>query len=182
MRRSISSLLERSPNVTEDIDAACVRQSPALAAMRAEYAVAEASLRSEIRKQYPDLTISPGFSEEDGDPRALFGVSLPVPLWNRNQEGIAVRTAQREVARAKFEGALERTLTSAAQARVRVGNAVAVRERIEQDVLPLARSSGASWPSSAASRFDPLLVLQVLQDEFSAKIQHIRGAPRRVAG
>ena len=40
-----------------------------LAVRRAEYQVAEESLRLEIREQYPDITLGTGFGSEDGDDR-----------------------------------------------------------------------------------------------------------------
>lgn len=72
--------------------------NPELAAVRSEYEVTEQSLRAEIRKQYPDLTIGPGYASDQGDDRVLLGVSLPIPLWNRNQQGVAEASAGREVA------------------------------------------------------------------------------------
>ena len=72
--------------------------NPELAAIRAEYELSEESLRTEVRKQYPDLTIGPGYGTDQGDDRVLVGLSLPIPLWNRNQLGVARASAQREVA------------------------------------------------------------------------------------
>ena len=44
-------------------------QHPALIALHDEYAVSEATLLREIRKQYPDLTIGPAYESEQGDSR-----------------------------------------------------------------------------------------------------------------
>ncbi len=108
-----------------------------LATLRTEYEVAEQHLRLEVRKQYPDLTIGPGGKYEDGDGRVLLGLSLPLPLWNRNQLGVAEALAQRDLARAAFETAFERLAGELATTEVRLEAARSLRLALESDVVPL---------------------------------------------
>jgi cobalt-zinc-cadmium efflux system outer membrane protein len=70
----------------------------------AEYAFAEASLQSEIAKQYPDLQLGPGYSFDDGANKFTVGVSLTIPAFNRNQGPIAEAEARRSQAEARFLG------------------------------------------------------------------------------
>ncbi len=74
----------------------------------AEYEVAERTFELEIRKQYPDLQIGPGYGLEDGQDQVLMGLSLPLPVLNANRQAIARAEANRSVARASVEAALER--------------------------------------------------------------------------
>ena len=70
---------------------------PALLAAMANHDTSEAELQREIRKQYPELEVSPGFEHEDGNSKVGLGVGVSLPLWNRNQQGIAQATAERNI-------------------------------------------------------------------------------------
>lgn len=62
---------------------------PRMQAAMSAYRTTEAELRLEIRKQYPDLTLTPGYSYEEEDDRIGLELGLSLPLWNRNREAIA---------------------------------------------------------------------------------------------
>lgn len=67
-----------------------------------EYAAAEADLRLEVAKQYPDIRFGPGYSFDDGINKYTLGVTLTLPLLNQNQGPIAEATARREKIAAQF--------------------------------------------------------------------------------
>ncbi len=67
------------------------------------YAAAEAKLKLEIAKQYPDLAISPGYAFEFGDKVWSLGLSGLMMLLNKNKIGIAEANQLREVEAAQFE-------------------------------------------------------------------------------
>ena len=69
----------------------------------ARYEAAEAKLRLEIAKQYPDLTLSPAKSLDQGDKIWSLGFSSLLTLINKNRGMIAEATALREVEVAQFE-------------------------------------------------------------------------------
>lgn len=108
-----------------------------LAVAKAEYEIAERSLELEIRKQYPDLTIGPGYGREDGEDQFLLGLSIPLPLLNRNRQGIATANAEREQAHASYIAACEQVADELAAAALRRLGAIAQREAYERDVVPL---------------------------------------------
>ena len=68
---------------------------PSLLASMAAHRTSEAELEREIRKQYPELSVNPGFEHEDGNSKVGIGIGLNLPLWNRNQQGIAVAGVER---------------------------------------------------------------------------------------
>jgi outer membrane protein TolC len=72
-----------------------------LMALLAEYSAAEALVRLEIAKQYPDLRISPGYDYNQGQSRWQLGWNLELPL-NRNAGPIAQAEAKRKTVEAKF--------------------------------------------------------------------------------
>jgi outer membrane protein, heavy metal efflux system len=146
--------------------------NPELAAVRAEYEVSEQSLRTEVRKQYPDLTIGPGYGTDQGDHRILLGASLPIPLWNRNQQGVAQASAQREVARGRFETTYEHLFFKLAIALTRFESGKAQRSLVESSVVPLADEQEADVRRVAAlGRVDPLLLLESLKTQYAAKVR-----------
>lgn len=68
----------------------------------ARYEGAEAKLRLEIARQYPDVVLSPGYIYDQGDKIWSLGLSTLLSLFNRNEGNIAEAEAQREVEAAKF--------------------------------------------------------------------------------
>jgi len=69
----------------------------------ARYEAAEAKLRLEIAKQYPDLTLSPAKTLDQSDKIWSLGFSSLLTLINKNRGMIAEATALREVEVAQFE-------------------------------------------------------------------------------
>lgn len=71
-------------------------------------------------ERYPTLSVGPSISEEKaGDRERIIGigVSLPLPLWNRNQGGIQTASARQVQAEASFQATqrdLERQVLQAA--------------------------------------------------------------------
>ena len=78
-------------------DTALLMQHPALQAAMAAHDTSEAELQREIRKQYPELEIGPGFEHDGGDSKVGLGIGLSLPLWNRNKEGIAQASTTRDI-------------------------------------------------------------------------------------
>jgi outer membrane protein TolC len=83
----------------------------------AEYAAAEAALRLELARQYPDVQLTPGYTFEEGFVRYVLSGSVQLPVFNRNRGPIAVAAAQRRQAGERFEalqsqaiGQMERAL------------------------------------------------------------------------
>jgi outer membrane protein TolC len=67
------------------------------------YAVAEAKLKLEIAKQYPDLKLSPGYTYEFGDKIWSLGLSSLMTILTKNKLAIAEASQLREVEAAQFE-------------------------------------------------------------------------------
>jgi outer membrane protein, heavy metal efflux system len=157
--------------------------NPELAAVRAEYEVSEQSLRTEVRKQYPDLSIGPGYGTDQGDNRVLLGVSLPIPLWNRNQQGVAQASALREVARGRFETTYEHLSSRLAIALTRFDSGKAQRALIESIVLPLADEQEADVRGVAAlGGVDPLVLLESLKTQYAAKVRLVEARANESVG
>ena len=69
----------------------------------AQYAATQAGLQLAVANQYPNLTLSPGYSYDQGDNK--FGLAAPglqLPIFNQNQGPIAQAVARRKEAAANF--------------------------------------------------------------------------------
>jgi outer membrane protein, heavy metal efflux system len=95
--------------VEELINAALTNRADVLASL-AEYAAIEAGLHLEIARQYPNLNLNPGYNFDQSDNEWRLGLSLELPLLNRNQGGIAVAEARRQEQGARFSALQTRVL------------------------------------------------------------------------
>jgi cobalt-zinc-cadmium efflux system outer membrane protein len=68
----------------------------------AQYAAAEANLQLEIARQYPDVSVGPGYTYEERNSFFEPAVSITLPLFNRNQGPIAEAEAARREAASTF--------------------------------------------------------------------------------
>ncbi|HTT08598.1 MAG TPA: TolC family protein [Gammaproteobacteria bacterium] len=76
-----------------------------------QYLVAEAALRTEIEKQYPDVTLNPGYLFDQTDNIWTLAATLALPLLNRNEGPIAEAQAQREQEARRFESLQSQVIT-----------------------------------------------------------------------
>ena len=88
-----------------DARGVALRSRADILAALADYAAAEADLRLQIAKQFPDLHLGPGYawnSGNAGDSQWSLGVTLELPVLDQNQGPIAEAEARRKLAAAKF--------------------------------------------------------------------------------
>lgn len=83
----------------------------------AGYAVAEASLRLEVAKQYPDVHLTPGYQYDQGANKwTLPGITAPLPIFDRNAGPIAEAVAKRSEAGAMFQAQQAKVIADVDQA------------------------------------------------------------------
>jgi len=76
----------------------------------AGYEASQAALQLEIRKQYPDISLGPGYQLDQTDSKWTLSLSLPLPFLNRNKGPIAEARARRQEAAARFLSLQSRVL------------------------------------------------------------------------
>ena len=142
--RTAAALLAGSPappvgegDATDGAMERRVLRGPALLVAMAEYEVAESTLEEQVRTQYPDLQIGPGYGTQNTDRQVLVGISVPIPILNGNRRGIAESHAAREVARASVELALESAIAAVALRQAQWSAARRQREILEGQLVPL---------------------------------------------
>lgn len=119
-----------------------MENAPRIKTQYAEIKVAEFGLDLEKRNRIPDLAISGGVKkiDESDDPVYLVGLSLPIPLFDRNQSSIA-RSAenlgQQTAALSAEKSRITRDLTAAYQTLKSAHQQV---NTIQTEILPAAQS------------------------------------------
>lgn len=116
--------------------------SPRIKTKSAEIKVAETSLNLEKRNRIPDLSLSGGVkkTDESDDEIYIVGVSLPIPLFDRNQAGVArtaVELSQQTAALSAEKSRLTKDLKIAFQTLKTAHQQVST---IKTDILPAAQS------------------------------------------
>jgi outer membrane protein, heavy metal efflux system len=91
----------------------------------ADYTVTEEALRQAVAKQYPDVSIGPGYSFDRGDHTLHLGIGFTVPLLHTERDGIAEAVAVRSRAAAQFQAAQSQALGEIDTASARAGAAYA---------------------------------------------------------
>jgi cobalt-zinc-cadmium efflux system outer membrane protein len=79
---------------------------PRLRAAEADYAAAEAELARQVARQIPALRFGPEYESDRGEQSLGLGLSLALPIFDRNRGPIAVAEAEREAARNRYQDAL----------------------------------------------------------------------------
>ena len=160
------------PSLPEDTDLVerVLHSNTQLAVLRSKFNVTEEALRLAVRKQYPDIGFGAGYGSEDDDSRFLFGFSLPIPLLNRNRAEIAAAGAQREVARAAVETALERIVREARETELVLRAARIQRAQFVDELLPLLDEQATNVEELAElGDVDTFLLLETVGRQFNAQ-------------
>jgi outer membrane protein TolC len=171
--------IELVPGVPDDGDATpddalarIIRCNTRLDVHRAEYQVVEDTLRLEIRKQFPDMTIGTGYGSEGNDDRLLLGFSMPIPILNANQASVAEARAKRDVARITAETTYEQLVHEFAEAR---SARDAVREQriaFETTMIPMLDEQDREITRIAElGEIDTFLLLETVTRQFDARSQ-----------
>lgn len=136
---------------------------PAMEQRVAEYDAAEARLRHELRKQYPDITLSPGYNSERDKSAVVLGLGFPIPVWNANRPDIADAVAARDVARARAEAQLQQLISQFARGEIRLESARKRRMELANHGAPeVDRQLTEALALLHAGEADALMLLQAL--------------------
>lgn len=150
---------------------------PTLARLRAEYQLAEDKLRLEIKKQYPDLTLSPGYSDEQDETALKLGLGLPIPAWNANRAGIAEAAAERDIARAQAEAGMQHLSVEIAQAQAALQGSRIQRMRLIEGVVPVVDAqTNEALSLLKVGEVDIVLVYEALSQALASKEEVLHAA------
>jgi outer membrane protein TolC len=135
------------------IDARLISDSPELLARAAEYRRAEAELRLAVSMQYPSLRLGPTYEKDiEGSEGIGLGASIELPLFDRNQGGIAAKEALRERKRLEYVAALHELRARAFEARAELRRSRSEVELEQREVLPLVQRTEALFEGALRAR------------------------------
>lgn len=153
-----------------------LQNNPQLARGETEHAQRTEQLASERAKVWPDLTLNGGVrrTEATQDTTAVFGFSLPLPLLNRNQGGIAEARAAIEKTRDLQRAAEVQLTTALAIAYEQLEDAEIQIKEYRASVLPqIDESFRLSNEGYEAGRFSYLEVLDARRSAAEARAQYL---------
>lgn len=97
--RFMPSFSDKAPGIVATPSPAALTQVPRLLGQLATYAGNETQLKTEIRKQYPEIELGPAFTRDDGEKELGLSLGFNIPLWNRNRQAIAEAEGNRNMVR-----------------------------------------------------------------------------------
>jgi cobalt-zinc-cadmium efflux system outer membrane protein len=145
---------------------------PGLAQLRADYLVAEKELHLEITRQYPSLQFALEFEREVVSNRFGLPIGIELPIFDRNQQGIAEARARREEVRVRFEADASRSLAAIEVARARLEARRRHLEILQEKTAPAATEAlELARRLLTAGVADALQFLAVLRAEREVRIK-----------
>lgn len=131
----------------------------------------------ERSKRVPDVTFSLGVKRpyELQRDQLLFGVSVPLPLFDRNQGNLLEALKREDKARDELQALNLRVSTEVLQARERLESIRGEIDVLKRDVLPGAQSAyDAATLGFENGKFNFLEVLDAQRTYFAAKSQYLK--------
>ena len=153
--------------------------SGAVARARSQLAAQEAQAGVERAARVPDLTHTLGSQREDepelrasGRSQAVFGVSVPLPLFDRNQGRLAAALRRTDKARDELAAAERAAGADLDAARTRYAAARTEAMLLQRDAIPQAHSAWTlTLTGFEAGKFGFLDVLDAQRSWFQARVR-----------
>jgi len=154
-----------------------ISSAPGVVLARIEVDRRKALTALEQSKRVPDVTVSVGMQRSNETQRnvLLFGVSVPLPIFDRNQGNLLEALKLEDKARDELQAATVRLHSEVAQAQERLSTIAAEVQSLRQDVLPGAKSAyDAATIGFENGKFNFLEVLDAQRTYFTAKSQYLK--------
>ncbi|MBO1112177.1 cobalt-zinc-cadmium resistance protein [Bordetella petrii] len=157
-----ASLESLPPRPSLDELKASLDKSPLLASGRTALELSRAELEVEKSKRYPDITVSVGVARDNemGRNRGQLGISIPLPLFDRNQGNVYAASMRSYKAQDVYRDLEARLNSSLIQAASKYDLAASSAQQYRNAVLPGAqRAYEAARKGFAAGKMSYLEVL-----------------------
>jgi len=150
--------------------------SPGLVAGRLEVEQRRALVDVERSRQYPDLNLSVGAKRDNelGRTQAIVGLSIPLPLFDRNQGAVQEAARRADKAGDELQATRLRRLSELQQASTRLSVARASALALQSTVLPAARQAHeAAAKGFEAGKFGFLDVIDAQRALLQARARYL---------
>ena len=162
---SFDGLESPLPNLpAPDVRQRALVTRPDILAALARYAATQSALQLEIARQYPDLSIGPGYTWDQGARKWSVGISLTLPMFNQNQGPIAEAEAGREEAAARFIALQAQVVGEIDQALASYSNALVKLQVADRLLVGARRQRQSAQAQFAAGETDRLALLGAEQE------------------
>ncbi|EGF31143.1 Heavy metal RND efflux outer membrane protein, CzcC family [Oxalobacteraceae bacterium IMCC9480] len=154
-----------------------LQHSPALARSRLEVMRRQALVQVERARQVPDITLSLGAKRDEqlGRNQAIVGVSIPLPLFDRNQGNLLESLRRTDQARDALTARQVHSASELAQAHEQLDTARQQARLLQQQIVPGARSAyDAATTGFAFGKFSFLDVLDAQRTLLQARSQALQ--------
>lgn len=154
-----------------------LNNSPVLVRARHEADRFAALADVERSRQIPNVTISVGSkrAEDLGRDQTIVGVSIPFPIFDRNQGNLLEALRRADKARDDLSATEIRLSTAIAQNQERLKALVVEAQTLQSEILPGARSAyEAASKGFELGKFSFLEVLDAQRTFFQARAQYLR--------
>ncbi|AVS87049.1 cobalt-zinc-cadmium resistance protein [Paracidovorax avenae] len=173
----IGSLDLPADGLADEAVAARLAASPALRRARLELDRAQAAVELERSRRVADVAVSVGAkrSQETGITAAVVGLSVPLPLFDRNQGNLAEALSREEKAREELAATELRLQSEIAQVREQLGSARAEALTLRRDAIPGARDAyQAASRGFQLGKFSYLEALDAQRTWVTTQAQYLR--------
>ncbi len=163
--------------LSDDALASRLETAPALRRWRHEVERLKAQAELEKAKRIPDMTVSVGAkrAEDLGRNQAIVGLSIPFPVFDRNQGNLLEALRRADKARDELRAAELRLGADATQNQERLKALLADVQTLQQEILPGARSAyDAATKGFELGKFSFLEVLDAQRTFFQARAQYLK--------
>lgn len=151
--------------------------APGLTRVRIEVARRDALAQIERSRRVPDVIVGLGAKRDEalGHDQVIFGMSIPIPLFDRNQGNRLQALRRADQARDALSAAELQSANALALAYARLDVARSEAESLQRDILPGARRAfEAASKGFELGKFSFLDVLDAQRTLFQAKSQYLR--------
>ncbi|MFJ3044808.1 TolC family protein [Herbaspirillum chlorophenolicum] len=169
------AVLPPLPQIADVVRLAAAAPSVRLAGIEVDRNKALADIESS--KRIPDLTVSLGNKRDEEAARnmTVIGVSLPLPLFDRNQGNLLEALRRTDRARDELVAAELQAQSTAAEGYETLRNARAEAQALQQDVLPAAQQAyAAAARGFELGKFGFTEVLDAQRTLFQTQTQYLR--------
>jgi cobalt-zinc-cadmium efflux system outer membrane protein len=153
-----------------------VETSPSLVSSRIEIDRRKAVVGVERSRTVPDLVLNAGVKRDNelGRTQAVIGVSMPLPLFDRNQGAVREASRQAEKAEDEYAATRVRLVSEVDQAATQLAAAQASLQTIRERVLPAAQQAyAASTTGFEAGKFGFLDVIDSQRSLLDARARYL---------
>ncbi|ABE50818.1 MULTISPECIES: TolC family protein [Methylobacillus] len=165
-----------SPLVAYEYLSSKLEQAPAIKQAKLEIETRQALATIESTRRTPDITVSVGAqrNEELGANQALLGLTVPIPVFDRNQGNLQEALSRTDKARDELTALQVQLEAQLAESYERLRAAIDAKQTLKSEILPGAQSAfEAASKGFAYGKFSYLEVLDAQRTLFQARNQYL---------